>query len=199
MVRFFSLSFLALIGAMGLVGCGSGGEETTADPNDWRSQVKTIRIGVKGSEEDPIVLRRWEALEEMLGDVTGLPVKVYEASDYNGIIQALASGQIERNESTSGSLCDAIITPAPGQITFPIMQRLCGPGLVVPEDDCLRAMVQAFARLKLVLEPGGAIALAAALYHGDQIEGEDVICVASGGNVDPELFAQALAKYGHEI
>ena len=68
------------------------------------------------------------------------------------------------------------------------MQRLCGSGIVVPDADCLRAMALAFSRLKLVLEPGGAIALAAALFHGDQIEGDTVIVVASGGNVDPRAI-----------
>jgi threonine dehydratase len=76
------------------------------------------------------------------------------------------------------------------------MHRLCGPGIVAPEDDCLKAMAIAFSRLKLVLEPGGAIALAAALFHGDQIEGDDVIAIASGGNVDPEIFTMALQKHG---
>jgi len=50
----------------------------------------------------------------------------------------------------------------------------------------------AFSRLKVVIEPGGAAALAAALFHGDQLEGDAVICVASGGNVDAEMFARAL-------
>ncbi len=76
------------------------------------------------------------------------------------------------------------------------MQRLCGPGIAVTEEDCLRAMAAAFSRLKIVLEPGGAVALAAALYHGDRIEGEAVICVASGGNVDADMFRTALEKYG---
>ena len=61
--------------------------------------------------------------------------------------------------ATSGSICDAIVTPSPGKLTFPIMKRLCGPGLAVPDEDCLRAMAAAFLRLKIVLEPGGAIDL----------------------------------------
>jgi threonine dehydratase len=52
-------------------------------------------------------------------------------------------------------------------MTFPIMARLCGPGLAVPDEEALRAMALAFQRLKIVLEPGGAVALAAALWHGD--------------------------------
>ena len=57
-------------------------------------------------------------------------------------------------------------------------------------------MAVAYARLKIVLEPGGAAALAAALFHGDELEGEDVIAVATGGNVDTDIFARALDSYG---
>jgi len=92
-------------------------------------------------------------------------------------------------------LCDAIITPSPGQLTFPHMKRLCGAGFVVSDDACLRAMAAAFTRLKIVLEPGGAAALAAALYHGTSLESDTVICVASGGNVDADVFIMALEKY----
>jgi threonine dehydratase len=73
------------------------------------------------------------------------------------------------------------------------MQRLCGPGLVATDDEALQAVGQAFNRLKLVAEPGGAIALAAALFRHDQIEGDDVIVTISGGNVDADMFARALA------
>ncbi|PTX54764.1 threonine dehydratase [Litoreibacter ponti] len=133
------------------------------------------------------------ALEAKAPELTIRPV---EPEGFDDVTRSLVSGRIERNAQVSGSLCDAIITQQPGNITFPILHRLCGPGLVVPEEDCLRAMVVAFARLKIVLEPGGAIALAAALYHGDQIAGDDVIAVASGGNVDADVFQMALEKYG---
>ena len=127
----------------------------------------------------------------------GLRARPVEPEGFDDVTRSLEAGHIERNATTSGSLCDAIITPQPGDLTFPIMQRLCGPGIVVPEEDCLRAMAVAFSRLKLVLEPGGAVALAAALYQTDQIEGDDVIAVASGGNVDPDVFRMALEKYGN--
>ncbi|MEM7471616.1 MAG: threonine/serine dehydratase [Pseudomonadota bacterium] len=126
----------------------------------------------------------------------GLRARPVEPEGFDDVTRSLAEGAFRRNDSLSGSICDAIVTPTPGELTFPIMQRLCGPGIVVPDEDCLRAMALAFARLKIVLEPGGAIALAAALFHGDQVEGGDVVAVASGGNVDPELFQDALAKYG---
>ena len=128
-----------------------------------------------------------------------LRVRPVEPENFDDVTRSLEAGEIQRNKSLSGSICDAIITPQPGAVTFPILMRLCGPGRVGPEEDCLRAMAVAFARLKVVLEPGGAIALAAALYHGDKIEGDDVIAVASGGNVDAEVFQMALAKYGDDV
>ncbi|THH37126.1 threonine/serine dehydratase [Aliishimia ponticola] len=129
-------------------------------------------------------------------DAPGMRVRPVEPDGFDDVRRSLASGRIERNASTTGNICDAIITPQPGDITFPLMQRLCGPGLSVSEDDALRAMAQAFLRLKVVAEPGGAVALAAALFHGDQLDAADVIVTISGGNVDPAMFARALQTLG---
>lgn len=131
------------------------------------------------------------ALEAEMPQVTVHPV---EPEAFDDVTRSLASGRILSNARTSGSLCDAIITQRPGEITFPIMQRLCGAGIVVPEDDCLRAMALAWDRLKVVLEPGGAIALAAALFHSTKTT--DVVAIASGGNVDRDVFAKALERFG---
>ena len=136
------------------------------------------------------------ALEAKAPDMRVRPV---EPENFDDVTRSLQAGEIKRNKSLSGSICDAIITPQPGDLTFPILNRLCGAGIVVPDEDCLRAMAVAFARLKVVLEPGGAIALAAALYHGDKVEGDDVIAVASGGNVDADVFQMALTKYGKDV
>ncbi|HAB39754.1 MAG TPA: threonine ammonia-lyase, partial [Rhodobacteraceae bacterium] len=70
--------------------------------------------------------------------------------------------------------------------------RLCGSGLIVDENEALESMAIAFLRLKLVAEPGGAVALAAAIFRKGEIEGNDVVVVISGGNVDPDLFAKSL-------
>jgi len=125
-----------------------------------------------------------------------LRARPVEPEGFDDVTRSLRTGKIERNSTTSGSICDAILTPSPGNLTFPIMKNLCGPGITVPDKDCLRAMAAAFSRLKIVLEPGGAIALAAALYHPDQVEGDTVIAVATGGNVDGEVFANALKQQG---
>lgn len=121
----------------------------------------------------------------------GLRVRPAEPEGFDDTARSLATGTPQRNATLSGSICDAIVTPTPGEITFPILQRLCGPGLVVSEDQVLRAMALAFAHLRIVVEPGGAVALAAALFAPDLPD--TVICTASGGNVDPGLFARALA------
>lgn len=125
-------------------------------------------------------------------DAPGLRVRPVEPEGFDDVTRSLRSGGIERNNATSGNICDAIITPQPGNLTFPIMHRLCGPGLVVTEDEALQAMAHAFLRLKVIAEPGGAVALAAAICRQDQIEGDDVVVMISGGNVDPDLFARCL-------
>ena len=132
------------------------------------------------------------ALEET---APGLRVRPVEPERFDDVTRSLAGGAIVRNPDVSGSICDAILTPAPGEITFPLLQRLCGPGIVVSEDDAMRAMAAAFLRLKIVLEPGGAVALAAALFHGERISGDTVVAVATGGNVDAAVFQRALDLY----
>jgi threonine dehydratase len=121
----------------------------------------------------------------------GLRVRSVEPDGFDDTARSLAAGRILRNERLAGSVCDAILTPQSGALTFPILQRLCGPGLVVRDDQALQAMALAFQHLRLVVEPGGAVALAAALFA---VSGDDpVICLASGGNVDPGLFRSTLA------
>ncbi|SMR70645.1 threonine dehydratase [Aliiroseovarius halocynthiae] len=132
------------------------------------------------------------ALEHDAPDMTVRPV---EPADFDDVTRSLHAEKIEINEKRSGSICDAILTPAPGDLTFPVMTRLCGAGIVVTDKDCLRAMALAFTRLKLVIEPGGAVALAAALFQPLEIKGDAVIVVVSGGNVDAPLFADALNRF----
>ncbi len=126
------------------------------------------------------------------GHAPGLRARPCEPQGFDDVKRSLATGHIQSNNAASGNICDAILTPEPGQITFPILNRLCGPGLSVSEEDALRAMAQAFLRLKIVLEPGGAVSLASALFRAEEIEGDTVIVVASGGNADPEVFGKAL-------
>ena len=129
------------------------------------------------------------ALEQ---DAPNMRVRPVEPKGFDDVCRSLISGKIERNPTTLGSLCDAIVTLSPGQLTFPIMQRLCHAGITVTEEQALHAMQLAHDRLKITIEPGGAVALAAALFHGDQASSDCVIAVASGGNVDRDVFERAL-------
>lgn len=133
------------------------------------------------------------AFEGAAPDLRPRPVEPFGFDD---VTRSLQSGRRERNETHESSLCDAILTPSPGALTFPIMRRLCGPGLIIGDEEARCAMATAWRHLKVVAEPGGAAALAAALFRREEIEGNTVICVLSGGNVDPDVFSSTLADYG---
>jgi threonine dehydratase len=126
---------------------------------------------------------------------TGLRVRPAEPAGYDDVTRSLAAGRILRNGQAAPTLCDAIMTPQPGDLTFPILQRLCGPGLVVTDDMACIAVAAAFTHLRIVLEPGGAVALAASLFCGGQMTGDAVICIASGGNVNAALYQSILARF----
>lgn len=122
-----------------------------------------------------------------------LRVRPVEPVGFDDVARSLDAGERLGNDRVSGSICDAIVTPIPGELTFPILKRLSGPGLSVTDEQALSAMAQAWLRLKVGAEPGGAVALAAALYHSDRIEGDAVTVILSGGNCDPAMMTRALA------
>jgi threonine dehydratase len=132
----------------------------------------------------------------LAANAPGLRVRPAEPAGFDDVTRSLTIGTIQRNTPGGSTLCDAIMTPAPGDITFPILRRLCGPGLVVTDDEACRAVALAFTHLRIVLEPGGAVALAASLFRGGELAGDAVICTASGGNVDVGLFQTILARFG---
>jgi threonine dehydratase len=117
-----------------------------------------------------------------------------EPAGFDDLARSLASGRKEKNEKLSGSICDALLAPTPGDVTFPLAQKLLGPGLVVTDDEVLDAMETAFREFKIVVEPGGAVALAAALTGKLPVKGRVVAVVCSGGNVDHETYIRALGR-----
>ncbi len=124
----------------------------------------------------------------------GMVVRPVEPEGFDDTAKSLAQGARVGHGSREVGLADAILTPMPGEITFPILKRLCGSGIVVSNDQIRAAMRLAALRLKVVVEPGGAVALAAALFHGEALAPGPVICTLSGGNADPALYAEILAE-----
>ncbi len=108
--------------------------------------------------------------------------------------RSLAGGAIVANAPGTRSICDAILTPQPGKITFAIGQKLLSGGYAVTDDQVREAMRLAFRYLKIVVEPGGAAALAVSLFRLDpDIKRRRVGVIVSGGNVDAGMFADILA------
>lgn len=117
-----------------------------------------------------------------------------EPDGFDDLRRSLAAGERVRNEGGTASICDALMSPMPGAITFPIHQRLLAGGFAISDDQALDAMNLALRHAKLVLEPGGAVALAAAIAERARLKGKNVVVVASGGNADPEMIQRAIAR-----
>lgn len=116
-----------------------------------------------------------------------------EPADFDDHARSLVSGQRESNAADARSICDALLAPEPGAMTFAINRQTLAGGLAVTDAEVRAAMRFAFAELKLVVEPGGAVALAALLAGKLDVGGQTVGIVISGGNVDPGLFAAIIA------
>jgi threonine dehydratase len=118
-----------------------------------------------------------------------------EPAGFDDYGRSLRSGRREKNAAGSGSVCDALLIAQPGERTFPVNQRLVSGGFSVTDDEALAAVAFAFYELKLVVEPGGAVGLAALLAGRYPAGSGAVAVVLSGGNVDGDVFSRALAAY----
>ena len=107
--------------------------------------------------------------------------------------RSLEAGERVSNPPGGDSLCDALLAPSPGALTFAVNQPRLSPGLTVTDGEALEAVAFGFRHLRIVIEPGGAVALAAALKRRLDLRGRTLLVVASGGNVDPATFVQAIS------
>jgi Threonine dehydratase len=126
-------------------------------------------------------------------EAPGLRVRPVQSEGWDDWRVSLAAGERLGPPAPGPTLCDAIVTPGPGELTFPILAARAGPGIAVSDAEALAAMATAFERLKIVAEPGGAVALAAALHRAEVAPGPAVIPMSTGGNVNAGVFPRALA------
>lgn len=115
-----------------------------------------------------------------------------EPAGYDDHRRSFEAGERIALKPPGPSLSDALLAPQPGELTFPINKRLVSGGFAATDEQALAAMAFAFRHLKIVLEPGGAVALAAVLSGQAGLDGRTALVVASGGNVDAEVYARAL-------
>lgn len=118
---------------------------------------------------------------------------IVEPVGYEKFAASLRSGKPERNGVLRPNVMDGILGPIVGSYTFPVIQACNPKPYAVTEEEALNAVKVAFKTLKLVLEPGAAVSLAAILSGKIDVRGKKVALIGSGGNVDPEMFTRALA------
>lgn len=119
-------------------------------------------------------------------------IVVAEPEGFDDAGRSLAAGHHVVNEPGATSICDALLLPTPGDLTFPLLKQHGASGAAASDAEALAAMKMAFEEFKLVLEPGGAIALACVLAGRVETKGRTVCVVATGGNVDADIFQRAI-------
>ncbi len=117
-----------------------------------------------------------------------------EPENFDDTTRSLVSKKRMKNSPGHQSICDSLLAPTPGSLTFKINAERLSDGVVVTEEQVLNAMRFAFRHFKLVVEPGGAIALAALLANKPSYRNKNVVVLLSGGNVDSDIFGHALGS-----
>ena len=154
----------------------------------WRPQQVVFPCGGGGLISGSAV-----ALKNRFPDVD---IYAVEPSSFDDTARSFATGKRCGIDADARSICDALQSPSPGVLTFPINQALLAGVLTVSDDEVRAAMRFAFQELKLVVEPGGAVALAAILFQKLPAANRRTVIVLSGGNVDVDLFAEIQAESG---
>tara|TARA_Y100000590_G_C15604468_1_gene971417 strand:- start:365 stop:1342 length:978 start_codon:yes stop_codon:yes gene_type:complete len=129
------------------------------------------------------------ALSEKIPNASIHPV---EPKGYEDTALSLKYGKIIHNSKLRKSICDALLVPKPGKLTFNINKKYISKGLVISDQSTKKAMSLAYKYFKIVLEPGGAISLAAAINKDLNLHNKTIVVVASGGNVDEKIFSSAI-------
>jgi threonine dehydratase len=170
-----------------IAGQGTTGREVVEDLAQMRLKPDVILVNASGGGLTAGIAL---AVKARVPDA-----KLYtaEPEGFDDHARSFRSGQRERNAVLSGTICDALMAQSPGRITFTITQPLVGQGVSASDAEVAAAMAFAFHELKLVVEPGGAVGLAALLAGKVDARDRVAVAVLSGGNVDPELFHRLVA------
>jgi len=169
-----------------IAGQGTVGLELAAQAGEAGVSLDQVLCGASGGG---LIAGTSLALEQLSPSTR---VYVVEPEGFDDHRRSLLSGRRERNEKATGSICDALLSPQPGQLTFAINQPRLAGGIVVSEEEVRSAVGFAFSELKLVVEPGGAVSLAAVLTGKLDTKGRNTGIVLTGGNIDPSLFAEII-------
>ena len=171
-----------------IAGQGTVGLEIADQAHDLGVRVDVVLVPCSGGG---LVAGCAIALKARFPDAE---IYAIEPEGFDDTARSLMSGFRETNDTGAVTFCDALCVPTPGEITFAINRRLLSGGLTVCDDMTGAAMRTAFRDLKFVVEPGGAIALAAVLFGLVTVAGRNIAVVCSGGNVDQVTFAEVLSQ-----
>jgi len=169
-----------------IAGQGTVGLEIVAQAAEAKADMDAVLVNCGGGG---LIAGTSTAIK---GKLPKVPIYAVEPQGFDDTTRSLKSGKRESNDPAARSICDALLAPEPGELTFSINHRTLAGGIAVSDDEARQAMAVAFNDLKLVVEPGGAVSLAAVLSGKFPIKGKTVAIVCSGGNVDTELFIAAL-------
>ncbi len=171
-----------------IAGQGTAGLETVQQAKALDANIDAVLVPASGGG-----LAAGVALA-VLDSFPDAEIYTVEPKGFDDHKRSLAAGSCQENEALAGSICDALLMPKPGELTFAINKDRLAGGLAVSDEDVKEAIAYAFNELKLVIEPSGAVALAAILAGAFQAKGRTAAIVLSGGNIDPGLFAGIICE-----
>ncbi len=170
-----------------MAGQGTAGLEIAEQAKAAHADLKAVLVPCSGGG-----LAAGVALA-MQASMPNCGVYSVEPQGFEDYARSLQSGKREKNAPGAKSICDSLLIHEPGEMTFAINEHALAGGLVVPDADTLAAVAFAFNELKLVVEPGGVIGLAALLSGHYRPSGGAVAVILSGGNIDPGILSDSLA------
>ena len=112
-----------------------------------------------------------------------------EPEEFNDTQLSLKNNFIVKNKESAKSICDALLAPQPGNVTFPINQTTLDGGLAVSDKEVKNTIIELAEDMKIVVDPGGAVAATALLENKKSVENKNVVVMISGGNIDYKLFS----------